>query len=178
MNLLGRGEGSLSEFELSQHLEEVCSDFIFDLLPREAGALNDSQERLISLVLAGHFSKQASAERLALFQCRAPAFTRYLRLPRPQKSPLPKDPLEEKQNLVKALSVAHENPIAQTLTLLRAIAEKEHGTGHQQEVTEEDVLRVLARTAPMTRKQILKIFRGCVAQVGYERGKLGHLNFP
>lgn len=177
MDLLGRGEGSLSEFELSQHLGEVCSDFILDLLPREAGALNDSQERLISLVLAGHFSKQASAERLALFQCRAPAFAQYLRLPRPQKSPLPKDPLEEKQNLVKALSVAHENPIAQTLTLLRAIAEMEHGTGHQQEVTEDDVLRVLARMAPMTRKQILKIFRGCVAQVGYERRKTGPSQF-
>jgi len=164
----GREDERIDTVDLSSLLASVCTDRIFALIPSTAERLTWSQQLLITNVLGQHFKKEPTPERLLQFQQAAPVFAQRLCVPRPPKQPPPRDPLEDKQKLLNALKQGKENPLAQTWYMLRAVAALERKIKHPEPATEEEVLHVLARIAPIAKRRVLEVFRSCVARVRYK----------
>jgi len=176
MDLLRREEESISEEHLAAHIAELCIDHVLELIPPTAEGVNRSQNRFISGVLAKHFYKEPSAQRLTLLRASAPDFTGGLQLPKARR-PRPSDLLEERHKLVVALESNGSNPVHQTLKVLEAIAQIEHGPRSRGEATRDDVSQVLRRIGPVITRRILQAFRRCVGQIRYERKTVGPSKF-
>lgn len=178
LKLLGEGDEQINEIRFAERFARGCSDRLFDLLPSMPEKLNHQQGWMIRHTLEQYFYHHPTADRLALFQRSASAFSQRLRLPRPPKWSRPKqpqqrDPLADKQILLHALQSGGHNALAQTGNFLLAVAEISHGPKRREEATEEEVQQVIDRTGSVVRRRAFRAFREGVAQVQYERKETG-----
>lgn len=153
---------------LSNNLVEVCDDHIFELLPTDRSTLNRFQESLIQRVVQLYFYRERTAERLQLFQERAPAFSVHLQLPKPTLTSSSRDPLASRHRIVEVLNSCDEaDPATQAINILKVINQILYKKEARVWLEPTEIMRFLADLSVPLRKRVLDIFLSCVLQTEY-----------
>lgn len=166
MDELGKGEHKFYYFDIKRPLAEACDDSIFDLLPSQSDGLTFEQMALISSVLWLHFRRQATAQRLAFFQERAPAFTIGLQIAESSPAATGPDLAGLDQEVDRIITNEQLTAWQKTGEILSVFTRFLH-TDHSWYVDPRELLDVLRKLPNPVTDAVIAAFAQCVHELEY-----------